>query len=74
MKTTKLLIVLMLALIIGQFLTDKTDLEIYTNDDIYYIDGLTVTRENSPEGYIFTTKEDMKIFFAELTANNVKTH
>ena len=50
----------------------KTDLEIYTQDDIYYIDGLTVTRENSNDGYIFITQQDMKSFISDLTYNDIK--
>jgi hypothetical protein len=50
----------------------KTDLEIYTQDDIYYIDGLTVTRENSNDGYIFITQQDLKLFISDLTYNDIK--
>ena len=70
-KTLSYIMALLVYTLIVVNLVPETDLEIYTQDDIYYIDGLTITRENSNEGYIFTTPEDMKLFIADLTASNV---
>lgn len=75
MKLTKTL-TYVLALLIYTLLVlhsqPETDLEIYTTNDIYYIKGLTITRENSNEGYIFNTPSDLKVFIAELTSKQIK--
>lgn len=46
----------------------KTDLEIYTRDNIYYIKGLTVTNEVDGAEKRFKTKEELKKYISNLTA------
>lgn len=50
----------------------KTDLEIYTKDNIYYIEGLKVTNENGDEVLIFGNKKELKEYISKLTINSIK--
>lgn len=47
---------------------NKTDLEIYTKDNIIYINGLTVTNEVDGAEKRFKTKEELKEYISNLTA------
>lgn len=49
-------------------ITEKTDLEIYTKDNIYYIEGLTVTNEADASEKTFKTKEELKEYISNITA------
>ena len=75
MKTTQIILACILALLVCiliEFnLGPKTDLEIYTQDDIYYINGLEVTTEATGEVIFFGCNQELKHFIADLTANNV---
>jgi len=46
----------------------RTDLEIYTQDNIYYINGLTVTNEQSDESITFSDMESLKIYISDVTS------
>lgn len=50
----------------------ETDLEIYTTNDIYYIKGLRVTSEVSPEVYYFNTNQELKQFISKVTSKQTK--
>ena len=45
-----------------------TDLEIYTTEDIYYINGLTLTSESDEVDTTFRDNEELKIFLSDLTS------
>lgn len=47
---------------------NKTDLEIYTKDNIYYIKHLTVTNEVDAGKKEFKNKEQLKEYISNLTA------
>lgn len=51
---------------------NKTDLEIYTRDNIYYIRGLTVKNEVDGAEKRFKTKEELKEYISNLTAKQWK--
>jgi hypothetical protein len=48
---------------------NKTDLEIYTKDNIYYIRGLTVSNEVDATVITFSSGEELKEYISNLTAN-----
>lgn len=69
MKNTVLLILIItLAYLIGEH-NAKTDLEIYTKDNIIYISGLTVTNEAEAGEKRFKNKEELREYISTLTAN-----
>lgn len=69
MKNTVLLILtITLAYLIGEH-NAKTDLEIYTKDNIIYISGLIVTNEAEAGEKRFKTKEELREYISTLTAN-----
>lgn len=45
-------------------------LEIYTQDNIYFLDGLEVTNEANDTILIFENNSDLEEFIGELTAQN----
>ena len=45
-------------------------LEIYTQDNIYFLDGLKVTNEANDVILIFENNNDLEIFISDLTAQN----
>lgn len=55
----------------SQYSQDRTELEIYTSDNIYYLNGLTVTNEADEETLNFNSKEGLKTFISDITANDV---
>ena len=46
----------------------STDLEIYTQDNIYYINELTVTNEKTNEKLTFSNKESLKLYISDVTS------
>lgn len=42
-----------------EFIKDTPDLEIYTLENIYYIDGLKVSNENNDKVLIFETQQEL---------------
>lgn len=52
------------------FLEYETSLEIYTLENIYYIDGLDVTNENDAYKYTFDNVEELKAYISDKTAND----
>lgn len=50
--------------------TSKTDLEIYTNENIYYVNGLTVTNEGNAERLVFENKEQLKEYISHMTVED----
>jgi hypothetical protein len=72
-----ILIILSISLVILLFTSltflviDKTEnqiLEIYTTENIYFVEGLTVTNENTPEKMIFSSFKDLQYFIGTRTA------
>lgn len=55
----------------NQLLEQQTNLEIYLQDDIMYVNHLTVTFESDSKTISFKDKESLKQYVAEITANNV---
>ena len=51
---------------------ENTDLEIYTDKDIYYIEGLTVTRESDALKLTFDGRDVMKDYMSYQTAKDLK--
>lgn len=51
----------------------RTDLEIYTTEDVYYIDNLTVKSESGEVNFTFKTKEELKTFISDITAIDANT-
>lgn len=51
---------------------EKTDLEIYTKDNIYYINGLQVTNEVSNDTLNFDNQNQLKEYISNLTFNLAK--
>lgn len=49
----------------------KTDLEIYTTENIYYINGLSVTNEVGNEIKTFKNKAELKAYISEITSGDV---
>lgn len=48
------------------------DLEIYSKEDIIYIQGLTVTFESREDTLRFKDKESLRVYISNLTSNNIK--
>ena len=73
MKSTYILLLGMIAgLIIGQIADNKSDdeLEIYTLENIYYLNGLTVTNESTSEVLEFKNKTELKEYISKITADD----
>ena len=51
----------------------KTDLEIYTEDNIYYINGLIVTNESDDEVLVFDSKKELKDYISKITVKSLKS-
>ena len=51
----------------------KTDLEIYTEDNIYYINGLIVTNESDDEVLVFDNKKELKDYISKITVKSLKS-
>jgi len=49
-----------------------TDIEIYTPENIYYINGLTVTNENDGQTLEFKDKESLKEYISDKTADDTQ--
>lgn len=49
---------------------DTTDLEIYTLENIYYIDGLTVTNESNDKVLEFETQQELFDFISITTVQD----
>lgn len=78
MKTSKFnlftLGLLAIALIvILSSLNPKTELEIYTDRNIYYINGLEVTDEANDEILYFNSMEALKKWLSDKTAEDVES-
>lgn len=67
-------VVLIIFLIATKKQTLNTDLEIYTNKNIYYISGLTVTNEVSDEVITFKDRESLKVFISDVTSGVLEYH
>lgn len=50
----------------------ETDLEIYTSDNIYYIDGLKVTNEVNEDILIFANRASLKQYISTVTVESLK--
>ena len=61
-----------IAIIFIWFPQPKINLEIYTPENIYYINGLTVTNEVNEETKTFETPEDLNIYISNVTANDTQ--
>lgn len=75
MKKIKIILILFLSLLnvsliifIGE---DSTDIEIYTEKNIYYIKGLTVTNEANDKKIKFAKRVDLKNYISKVTANDL---
>lgn len=68
-----ILIVNIIALLVILIYTNNksTDLEIYTYEDIIYVNDNTVTFENTNEVYTFKDKESLKLFIANKTIEQI---
>ena len=66
-----LISIITLTYIIG-YNDNKTDLEIYTSDNIYYIKGLKVSEEKEFTVTEFKDKQSLKDFISEVTAMDSK--
>jgi len=69
------LILPIIAFIIGFYVANLTTtrapkLEIYTQDNIYFLDGLEVTNEANDTILIFEKNSDLEEFIGELTAES----
>ena len=74
MKKILLLNLLTIILLVGYILTHdepKTDLEIYTYDNIYYINDLTVTTENFNFKIVFKDQEQLKEYISNVTSSEI---
>jgi hypothetical protein len=49
---------------------EPTNLEIYTLENIYYINGLTVTDENSNPPIRFNTQAELKKYISDITVSD----
>lgn len=49
---------------------EPTDIEIYTLENIYYINGLTVTDENSNPPIRFNTQAELKKYISDITVSD----
>lgn len=67
-------VVLIIFLIATKKQTLNTDLEIYTNKNIYYVSGLTVTNEVSDEVLTFKDRESLKVFISDVTSGVLEYH
>jgi hypothetical protein len=74
MKTLILIFTVILTLAISRCETkpEPADLEIYTPENIYYIEGLTVTNESNSETFTFKTKTELKEFISDRTADDTQ--
>lgn len=74
MRNIIILILNIVALLVILIYTNNksTDLEIYTYEDIIYINDNTVTFENSDEVYTFKDKESLKLYIANKTIEHIK--
>lgn len=69
-KTTVLsLVFLIVGAIIG-IEVGKTDLEIYTVDNIYFVEGLRVSNEANDKVIYFTNKSELREYIGEISAKN----
>jgi len=68
MKEIIILTCIAIAYILGKE-TSRTDLEIYTRDNIIYINGLTITNEADTNKIVFKSKEELREYISTLTAN-----
>lgn len=50
---------------------EVTNLEIYTSNNIYYINGLTVTNEVNNDTLTFNDMRSLKNYISDITANNI---
>jgi len=69
---TKIIGTVFISLLVGAIVGAKcmqTDLEIYTNDNIYFIDGLTVENEANTTILHFSSKAELKEYIGTITAN-----
>lgn len=48
-----------------------TEFEIYTEDNIYYFDGLRMTNEADEKVKIFSSTAELREFISDLTADNL---
>lgn len=73
MKNLSYLIVIIITiLIILNYNERSADLEIYTKENIYYIQGLKVTNEANDQVLIFNDKESLKNYISDVTAKDLE--
>jgi hypothetical protein len=69
----KITVLTLLCLIVGILIgseVSKTDLEIYTVDNIYFVEGLRVSNEANDKVIHFTNKSELKEYIGEISAKN----
>ncbi len=73
-KLNSILLIAILVLSIAIYSTKKSsfDLEIYTDQNIYYVNGLTVTNESDDTTLIFNTAKELKNYISYKTANDIE--
>lgn len=64
-------LILSLLLFVGY---NPTDIEVYTPENIYYINGLQVTNENNNEVLNFEDNESLKTYISRKTADDTNPY
>lgn len=74
-----IILLILIGIIIGMvtgtlytFPSTVTDLEIYTEQDIIYVNDKTVTFENTDEVYTFKDNESLKLFIVKTTIEHIR--
>lgn len=69
-KTTVLSLVFLIVGIVIGIEVGKTDLEIYTVDNIYFVEGLRVSNEANDKVIYFTNKSELREYIGQISAKN----
>lgn len=67
----KTILIAVITLFVGLYIGiegTRTDLEIYTKDNIYYVNGLEITSETGAGERKFKNKEQLKEYISNITA------
>lgn len=64
-------ILIITAMFVTSCKREVTNLEIYTSNNIYYINGLTVTNEVNNDTLTFNDMRSLKNYISDITANNI---
>lgn len=67
----RLLIITAIAMFVTSCKREVTNLEIYTSNNIYYINGLTVTNEVNNDTLTFNNMRSLKNYISDITANDI---